>query len=420
MPPAVPAGESEVEVDGTAATVLIVEDSPTQALHLQYILEQNGYEVVVASDGQQAVEMIADVEPAVVISDIVMPAMDGYEVCLHIKGDPRWREVGVILVTSLSQPEVVIRALQCGADKFITKPYDGRYLLSAVESLLADRRLPAAGDGVVTDITYRGETYPIAADRRQILTLLLSTYETAVAKNLELIEAQAELQELNRDLEDRVRRRTAALTVTMDKLHRSVHDTVKAMAGLVEAADPYTAGHQERVGELALAIATELGMEEDRLDGLRVAGVIHDIGKISVPRQLLVKPTRLTDLEMDLIRGHAEAGFIVLRDIEFPWPVARVVHEHHERMDGSGYPQGLAGDQLLLESRVLAVADVVESMAAHRPYRPALGVEAGLAELRDGAGVLFDTEVVAACEWVVRQGLVDLSEGDHASEPFTM
>ena len=397
MPPAVPAGESEVEVDGTAATVLIVEDSPTQALHLQYILEQNGYEVVVASDGQQAVEMIADVEPAVVISDIVMPAMDGYEVCLHIKGDPRWREVGVILVTSLSQPEVVIRALQCGADKFITKPYDGRYLLSAVESLLADRRLPAAGDGVVTDITYRGETYPIAADRRQILTLLLSTYETAVAKNLELIEAQAELQELNRDLEDRVRRRTAALTVTMDKLHRSVHDTVKAMAGLVEAADPYTAGHQERVGELALAIATELGMEEDRLDGLRVAGVIHDIGKISVPRQLLVKPTRLTDMEMDLIRGHAEAGFIVLRDIEFPWPVARVVHEHHERMDGSGYPQGLAGDQLLLESRVLAVADVVESMAAHRPYRPALGVDVALTEIRKNRGTLYDPDVVDAC-----------------------
>ena len=397
MPPAVPAGESEVEVDGTAATVLIVEDSPTQALHLQYILEQNGYEVVVASDGQQAVEMIADVEPAVVISDIVMPAMDGYEVCLHIKGDPRWREVGVILVTSLSQPEVVIRALQCGADTCITKPYDGRYLLSAVESLLADRRLPAAGDGVVTDITYRGETYPIAADRRQILTLLLSTYETAVAKNLELIEAQAELQELNRDLEDRVRRRTAALTVTMDKLHRSVHDTVKAMAGLVEAADPYTAGHQERVGELALAIATELGMEEDRLDGLRVAGVIHDIGKISVPRQLLVKPTRLTDLEMDLIRGHAEAGFIVLRDIEFPWPVARVVHEHHERMDGSGYPQGLAGDQLLLESRVLAVADVVESMAAHRPYRPALGVDVALTEIRKNRGTLYDPDVVDAC-----------------------
>ena len=384
-------------MEATPATILVVEDSPTQALHLQYILEQHAYEVVVAADGQQAIEMIADVEPAVVISDIVMPAMDGYEVCLHIKGDPRWRDVGVILVTSLSQPEVVIRALQCGADKFITKPYDGRYLLSAVESLLADRRLPHAGDGVVTDITYRGETYPIAADRRQILTLLLSTYETAVAKNLELIEAQAELQELNRDLEDRVRRRTAALTVTMEKLHRSVHDTVKAMAGLVEAADPYTAGHQERVGELALAIATELGLQEDRLDGLRVAGVIHDIGKISVPRQLLVKPTRLTDMEMDLIRGHSEAGFIVLRDIDFPWPVARVVHEHHERMDGSGYPQGLTGDQLLLESRVLAVADVVESMAAHRPYRPALGVDAALSEIRKNRGTLYDPDVVDAC-----------------------
>ena len=384
-------------MDATRATILVVEDSPTQALHLQYILEQNGYEVFVAVDGRQAVEMIGDVDPAVVISDIVMPAMDGYEVCLSIKGDPRWRDVGVILVTSLSQPEVVIRALQCGADKFITKPYDGRYLLSAVESLLADRRLTPAADGVVTNISYRGETYPIAADRRQILTLLLSTYETAVAKNLELIEAQSELQELNRDLEDRVRRRTAALTVTMEKLHRSVHDTVKAMAGLVEAADPYTAGHQERVGALALAIATELGLDDDRIDGLRVAGVIHDIGKISVPRQLLVKPTRLTDMEMDLIRGHAEAGYIVLRDIEFPWPVARVVHEHHERMDGSGYPQGLTGDQLLLESRVLAVADVVESMAAHRPYRPALGVDAALAEIRQNRGVLYDPDVADAC-----------------------
>jgi len=384
-------------VGETPARILIVEDSPTQALHLQYILEQSGYEVAVAADGLQALEMIAGVDPAVVISDIVMPAMDGYEVCLTVKGDPRWRDVGVILVTSLSQPEVVIRALQCGADKFIAKPYDGRYLLSTVESLLADRRLPLAADGAATTITYRGQAYPISADRRQVLTLLLSTYEAAVSKNLELLEAQAELQGLNRDLEERVRRRTAALTVTMEKLHRSVHDTVKAMAGLVEAADPYTAGHQERVGELALAVARELGLDDDRLDGLRMAGVIHDIGKISVPRELLVKPTKLTDMEMDLIRGHAEAGYNVLRDIEFPWPVARVVYEHHERLDGSGYPQGLSGEQVLLESRILAVADVVESMAAHRPYRPALGVEAALAEIRQNSAVLYDPEVVAAC-----------------------
>lgn len=166
---------------------------------------------------------------------------------------------------------------------------------------------------------------------------------------------------------------------------------------LSEMRDAYTAGHEKRVAEIAVAIGAEMGLDSQRLEGLRVAGYLHDVGKVSIPTEILSKPGRLNPLEMELIKTHPRAGYDVLKDIEFPWPVAQVALQHHERIDGSGYPAGLKGDEIMLEARITAVADVVESMASHRPYRAALGIDKALAEIERGAGTIYDPEVAAAC-----------------------
>ena len=184
---------------------------------------------------------------------------------------------------------------------------------------------------------------------------------------------------------------------SLEKLRKALGATVQTIAAMVEKRDPYTAGHQRRVADLSRAIAAEMGLPSERIDGLRIAGVIHDIGKISVPAEILSKPKALTNTEFSLIKTHSQSGCDILQNIEFPWPVADMIVQHHERMNGSGYPNGLAGDQLLIESRILAVADVVESMSSHRPYRPSLGIDAALDEIDRNRGSLYDSDVSDAC-----------------------
>ena len=181
------------------------------------------------------------------------------------------------------------------------------------------------------------------------------------------------------------------------QLRESLEDTVGAIASTVEARDPYTAGHQRRVAQLASGIGREMGLPEDQIRGIFLAGLIHDVGKIHVPAEILTKPGELTPLEMQLVRVHAQAGYDIIKGIEFPWPVAQAVVQHHERLDGSGYPKGLAASAICVEARVLAVADVVETMMSHRPYRPARGLEIALAEIRGGKGRLYDAAAVDAC-----------------------
>jgi PAS domain S-box-containing protein len=184
---------------------------------------------------------------------------------------------------------------------------------------------------------------------------------------------------------------------TMEKLRKTMGGIIQVLSQTVEMRDPYTAGHQRRVADLGRAMAHEIGLSPEQVDGIRLAGGIHDLGKISVPAEILSKPTKLTELEFSLIKVHAESGYEILKDIEFPWPIARMVLEHHERMDGSGYPRGLQGEATLLSSRVLAVADVVEAIASHRPYRPAYGIEVALEEIEKNRGRLYDPLVVDIC-----------------------
>jgi PAS domain S-box-containing protein len=190
------------------------------------------------------------------------------------------------------------------------------------------------------------------------------------------------------------------------RLRRAVEGTVAAMGALVETRDPYTAGHERRVTQLAVALATELGLDAAAIETLRLAGEVHDIGKVAVPAEILTKPGRLSVEEMAIVREHPRSGADILAPVEFGSPVAELVRWHHERIDGTGYPDGLAGEAIPLEARVLAVADVVEAMASHRPYRPALGVEAALAEIGAGAGRIYDADVAAACERVFAGGFV--------------
>lgn len=189
----------------------------------------------------------------------------------------------------------------------------------------------------------------------------------------------------------------AELQRSFHALEKTLEGTVNALAALAETRDPYTAGHQERMAHLACAIAEELGLSDDQIRGIRMAGLVHDIGKICVPAEILSKPAALTEVEMEMIQTHPQTAYDILKTVEFPWPVAQIVLQHHERMDGSGYPQGLSGEETILEARILVVADVVEAMASDRPYRPAHGVDEALEEISRNKGSLYDPEVVEAC-----------------------
>ncbi|GAH68139.1 unnamed protein product, partial [marine sediment metagenome] len=217
----------------------------------------------------------------------------------------------------------------------------------------------------------------------------------------------AELTKANEALQVEITERKQAeeeLKQSMGKLVKATEDTIQAMAMIVETRDPYTAGHQRRVTQLACAIAKKMGLSKDQTSALRLAGLIHDIGKVRVPAEILTNPDGLSEAEFSIVKMHPLVGYEILKTIEFPWPIAQIVYQHHERMDGSGYPSGLSGEDILLEARILAVSDVVEAMASHRPYRPALGIDRALLEITQKKGVLYDANVVDTCQWLFTKG----------------
>ena len=199
-----------------------------------------------------------------------------------------------------------------------------------------------------------------------------------------------------------------AVAIQNARLHQTTAEALDGTAGVVgkaiEARDPYTSGHQQRVAQLATAIANEMSLSADQAEGLRIAAMLHDIGKISIPAETLSRPGKLSTVEYRLIQAHPQTGYDLLEAVPFPQPVAEIVLQHHERLDGSGYPRGLSAPELLLEARILAVSDVVEAMASHRPYRPALGIEVALAEIEKNKGTLYDAAAVEACLAVFRAG----------------
>ena len=198
-------------------------------------------------------------------------------------------------------------------------------------------------------------------------------------------------------LETKHKRATKELQRSYDQLRNTFIATVNALASTVEMKDPYTAGHQQWVTRLACAIAKEMGLSKEQIEGIRMAGLIHDIGKINIPAEILTKPGHLSEIQYNMVKIHPQVGCDILREIKFPWPVAQIVLQHHERIDGSGYPQALSGDAIILEARILAVADTVEAMSSHRPYRAAHGIERALDEISRNRGTQYDPEVVDVC-----------------------
>jgi putative two-component system response regulator len=319
-------------------------------------LQQVGYAVQMALDGEQALEMLAGQPFDVVLLDLIMPGMDGFQVLEHIKSNASLRHVPVIVISALEEMDSVVRCIEMGATDYLSKPFNPVLLHARISTSLAAKRLHEQEE----------------AHRR-------------------------EMEEYNRYLERRVEEQTHQLRTSFEALQRVLQGTVTALSSLVERRDPYTAGHQQRVSQLACAIAEAMGLPRDQIAGIRVAGVLHDVGKVCVPAEILSKPGRITDAEFGVIAVHPQVGYDILKAIEFSWPVAQIVFQHHEKMNGTGYPSRFAGDDILLEARIIEVADIVEAVAYHRPYRPALGIGKALEEILQKKGVFHDPVVVDAC-----------------------
>ncbi|MRR50399.1 MAG: response regulator [Rhodocyclaceae bacterium] len=332
-----------------SGSIVIVDDNPNNLQVLSSMLQQAGYKVRPALSGEIALRAIAASPPDLILLDIRMPGMDGYETCQHLKTDPSTRDIPVIFISALNETEDKLAAFRAGGVDYVSKPFQTEEVMARVQ-------------------------------------------------------AHLQLHRMQKQLEAQVSERTAELRVTCEALQESQHQyrrmleqTIQAIALTIEKRDPYTAGHQLRVAELAVAIARELGLPADQIEGLRLGGMIHDLGKIYLPAEILSRPGRLTEPEFALVKTHSDVGGQILQQVEFPWPVMEMILQHHERLDGSGYPKGLRGDQIILEARILAVADVVEAMASHRPYRAALGIEKALDEIRRGAGKVYDPELANVC-----------------------
>lgn len=322
--------------------ILVVDDTPASLKLLTDIMKSEGHEVRSAINGELALHAAVTNPPDLVLLDIRMPGMDGFEVCRRLKAAPETQDVPIIFVSAASETDEKVHGFELGAVDYVTKPYQREELLSRVK-------------------------------------------------------AHLELHRLRHHLSEMVDERTAQLLESEKKLKANLLDSVAMLAAIVEMRDPYTAGHQRRVAQMSVEIARIMQLSQTQIEGIQLAGVVHDVGKIKIPSEILVKPSKLSDLEYMLIKTHAQNGYDLLCTVDFPWPIAKIVLQHHERLDGSGYPQGLKSEEILLEAKVIMVADVVESMASHRPYRASLGIEAALNEIERNRGILYDSQVVDAC-----------------------
>jgi putative two-component system response regulator len=334
----------------TATTdyILAVDDTPASLRLLTDILSGEGYSVRSAINGELALMAAKAQSPHLILLDVNMPGMDGFEVCRRLKQESNLVNVPVIFVSALSEMHDKLKGFDLGGVDYVTKPFQREELLARVRTHL-------------------------------------------------------ELHSLRNHLEEMVDARTRSLQKSENRLRHNLFETISAVAAMVELRDPYTAGHQKRVEHIAGAIAHEISLPQHQIEGINLAAVVHDVGKIHVPTEILSKPGHLTDVEFSLIKQHPETGYEILKEIDFPWPIADIVRQHHERLDGSGYPYGLKGNAILLEARILAVADVIEAMASHRPYRPGLGIERALKEIVTNRGTLYDPQVSDAALSLFRE-----------------
>jgi PAS domain S-box-containing protein/putative nucleotidyltransferase with HDIG domain len=428
-------------------TVLLIEDNPGDARLIQEMLAEGGgdrFKLKCATHLSAGLERLVKGGIDIVLLDLGLPDSQGFDT--FVKTYAQAPRVPIVVLSGLADEELAIKTVQEGAQDYLVKGHlDSHALVRTIRYAIERKRTEEELRGqalvfenihdgiIVADLEGNIIRWNPAAER-----IFGYCEDEAFHKTLNMLTTKIINGELRddrwagemdftrkdgtegicetmvvplRDTNDTI---TAVFGVFRDvterklaeeelqrsylKLRESLIVTVNTLASTVEMRDPYTAGHQRRVTILASAIAEDIGLTEEQFDGLRMAGLVHDIGKFSVPVEILNKPGSLSETEFNIIKTHPQAGYNILKEIEFPWPVAQIVLQHHERLDGSGYPQGLKNGGIMLEARILAVADVVEGMASHRPYRPALGIEAGLEEIAKNQGILYDPEIVDICK----------------------
>ncbi len=352
--------------------ILVIDDDATIRKVISSFLEKTGYTAITAENGRDAIAKLNEEIPDLIITDLRMPGMSGTELIEQVSREHPATEtkvdIPIIVISGTSDISEMVAALHHGAWDYITKP---------IEDL--------------TILTY------------------------AIKRSLERSQLLLENQQYKLNLEKEVQIRTKAfqdelimrkhteklLRESMDDLNKILEAVIATISHICDVRDPYTGGHQYRVARLSQKIAEEMELDKDRIKSIYIAGQLHDIGKIAIPLEILSRPGKISNLEKEMIKIHTTTGYNILREIDFPWPIAEIVYQHHEREDGSGYPLGLKGDEILLEAKIISVADIIEAIASHRPYRASLGMETALSVIEEYSGIHFDAEVAAAARKVI-------------------
>ncbi|HOD13152.1 MAG TPA: response regulator [Spirochaetota bacterium] len=437
--------------------ILLVEDDKTTILLLNKFIRDLGYNIIhTVPTGEEAIHEIIKFSPDVVLMDIILGGqIDGIETARQINDI---HSIPVIFITSSSDSNTLKRALTTNPSGYIVKPVDKKELKSAIELAILrhemeDRLkeselrfftiLNSIGDAVfvmdtadqityvnpnaeriteftidkllgkhfneVMNIRYNGLTGSTDVMNDEIH---YNYFITQSGRKVPVDFSVSPISDINgersgsviilRDDTERVNSEMK-LKESFVQIKKAVGGIIQAMAQTLETRDPYTAGHQRRVANIAKTIAEEMQLPEKHIEGIFMAGIIHDLGKICIPTEILSKPGRLSAIEFDLIKTHPQIGYDILKTIEFPWPLAEMVLQHHEWCNGSGYPRGLTNNDILIGARIICVADVVEAMASDRPYRPALGIEDALEEITNKKGKHFDSDVVEICIKIFRE-----------------
>jgi putative nucleotidyltransferase with HDIG domain len=327
--------------------ILTIDDEYLIRETISDYLEDFGYEVIQAENGKKGIDVFRSERPDLILVDLRMPEMDGLDVLSVIcKEAP---QIPIIMVSGTGILQDAIEAIRKGAWDYVSKPIQDMAVL-----------------------------------------------DYAVNRSLERAQLLRENESYKKHLEEKVLKRTKELEKSNAQLRSTLEDIVESLSILTEKRDPYTSGHQKRVSVIAAMIAREMSLSEEEITAIRFAGQLHDIGKIYVPAEFLSKPTRLDEEEMAVIKKHPTIGYEILKYIQFPWPIAKTIYQHHERMDGSGYPMGLTEPDILMDAKIIAIADVVEAMSSHRPYRPALGVQKALDEIKKNTGKYYCSDCADA------------------------
>jgi len=352
-------------------SILIVDDEDSILNTFKRILADGDYEVHTANNGLEGLNKLHTAQRpySLIISDQRMPLMSGVQFFTQAKDI--FPDAIRILLTGYADTGAVIDAInKGGVHLYFTKPWHEEELLLHIKQSFSK--------------------VEILQENKRLIELIKS-------KNDELLKLNKTLEKRTRDKTDDLLAQTEKLKNSYKKSQIILDGIVKTLSKIIEARDPYTSGHEDQVARIACKIAKEMKLSEEQIEAIRVAATLHDIGKISVPSEILTKPGHLSDLEREIIKTHCKVARDIIINIEFPYPVAEIIFQHHERMDGSGYPRGLKGDKIAIEARIIGTADVIDAMASYRPYRPALGVDAAIEEIVTYRGITYDPAVVDAC-----------------------